>query len=139
MAWSLRRRRCQHRPSRYSRHAASGWEHQQNLHRRRGPAAGREQSDRVGSISKTFTAAAVLQQVENSQIGLDTPIGHYLPQLVPGERGNRITVRMLINHTSGLAEYLPYAYPSFKALPALADTTPESVDGGKKGGCTGSR
>jgi D-alanyl-D-alanine carboxypeptidase len=69
---------------------------------------------RVGSITKTFTAAAVLQQIESGQIGLDAPIGHYLPRLVPGERGHTITVRMLINHTSGLAEYLPYAYPSLK-------------------------
>ena len=83
---------------------------------------------RVGSITKTFTAAAVLQQVEGGQIGLDSPIGRYLPRLVPGERGDAITVRMLINHTSGLAEYLPYAYPSLKAFPALADTTPESLD-----------
>jgi D-alanyl-D-alanine carboxypeptidase len=35
---------------------------------------------------------------------------------------------MLINHTSGLAEYLPYAYPSLKAFPALADTGPQSLD-----------
>ena len=83
---------------------------------------------RVGSITKTFTAAAVLQQVESGQIGLDKPISHYLPQLVPGERGGTITVRMLINHTSGLAEYLPYAYPSLKAFPSLADTTPQSLD-----------
>ncbi|MEU9994195.1 serine hydrolase domain-containing protein [Streptomyces sp. NPDC050848] len=83
---------------------------------------------RVGSITKTFTAAAVLQQVESGQIGLDTPIGRYLPGLVPGERGDAITVRMLINHTSGLAEYLPYAYPSLKAFPALADTGPQSLD-----------
>ena len=83
---------------------------------------------RVGSITKTFTAAAVLQQVESGQIGLDTPIGHYLPQLVPGERGNAITVRMLINHTSGMAEYLPYAYLSLKAFPRLSDTTPKSLD-----------
>jgi D-alanyl-D-alanine carboxypeptidase len=83
---------------------------------------------RVGSISKTFTAATVLQQVESGQIGLDTPIGHYLPRLVPGERGNTITVRMLINHTSGLAEYLPHAYPSLKPFPRLAYTTPQSLD-----------
>ncbi|MFJ4427189.1 serine hydrolase domain-containing protein [Streptomyces bobili] len=83
---------------------------------------------RVGSITKTFTAAAVLQQVESGRIGLDTPIGRYLPKLVPGERGEAITVRMLINHTSGLAEYLPYAYPSLKAFPALADTGPQSLD-----------
>ncbi|KOG49969.1 hydrolase [Streptomyces virginiae] len=83
---------------------------------------------RVGSITKTFTAAAVLQQVESGRIGLDVPIGRYLPKLVPGERGAAITVRMLLNHTSGLAEYLPHAYPSLKAFPALADTGPESLD-----------
>ena len=83
---------------------------------------------RVGSITKTFTAAAILQQVEAGQIGLDTPIGHYLPELVPGQRGEAITVRMLINHTSGLAEYLPYIYPSLKAFPSLKDTTPQSLD-----------
>ncbi|WP_226899570.1 serine hydrolase domain-containing protein [Nonomuraea phyllanthi] len=83
---------------------------------------------RVGSITKTFTAAAVLRQVESGRIGLDTPIGHYLPRLVPGERGESVTVRMLINHTSGFPEYLPYAYPSLKAFPVLADTTPESLD-----------
>jgi D-alanyl-D-alanine carboxypeptidase len=37
-------------------------------------------------------------------------------------------VRMLINHTSGLAEYLPYAYPSLKPFPKLAETTPKSLD-----------
>ncbi len=83
---------------------------------------------RVGSITKTFTAAAVLRQVEGGQIGLDSPISRYLPRLVPGERGDAITARMLINHTSGLADYLPYAYPSLKAFPFLADTRPESLD-----------
>jgi D-alanyl-D-alanine carboxypeptidase len=83
---------------------------------------------RIGSITKTFTAAAVLQQVERGRIGLDTPIGRYLPKLVPGDRGDAITVRMLINHTSGLAEYLPYAYPSLKAYPVLTDTGPQSLD-----------
>ncbi|MET8032183.1 serine hydrolase domain-containing protein [Streptomyces sp. NPDC005345] len=83
---------------------------------------------RVGSITKTFTAAAVMQQVESGRIGLDAPIGKYLPELVPGARGDAITVRMLINHTSGLAEYLPYAYPSLKAFPVLADTGPQSLD-----------
>ncbi|WP_227981262.1 serine hydrolase domain-containing protein [Nocardia spumae] len=89
---------------------------------------GAEMRHRVGSITKTFTAAAVLQQVDNGAIALDTPIGHYLPHLVPGPRGGEITVRMLINHTSGLAEYLPRAYPSLAAFPALADTTPKSLD-----------
>ncbi|MFE0187914.1 serine hydrolase domain-containing protein [Streptomyces sp. NPDC058989] len=83
---------------------------------------------RVGSITKTFTAAAVLQQVESGQIGLDLPIGRYLPRLVPKERGDAITVRMLMNHTSGFAEYLPYAYPSLKAYPVVADTRPQSLE-----------
>ncbi|MEV6957398.1 serine hydrolase domain-containing protein [Streptomyces sp. NPDC051183] len=83
---------------------------------------------RVGSITKTFTAAAVLQQVESGRIGLDAPIGRYLPKLVPGLRGEAITVRMLLNHTSGLAEYLPYAYPSLKAFPDLANISPQSLD-----------
>jgi D-alanyl-D-alanine carboxypeptidase len=83
---------------------------------------------RVGSITKPFTVAAVMQLVEGGQIGLDAPIGRYLPKLVPGERGDAITVRMLINHTSGLAEYLPYVYPSLKPFPALADTRPQSLD-----------
>ncbi|MEU6819253.1 serine hydrolase domain-containing protein [Streptomyces atriruber] len=83
---------------------------------------------RVGSITKTFTTAAILQQVESGLIGLDAPIGRYLPKLVPGERGDTITVRMLINHTSGLAEYLPYAYPSLKAFPDLAEIGPQSLD-----------
>ncbi|GAA3668133.1 serine hydrolase domain-containing protein [Nonomuraea antimicrobica] len=83
---------------------------------------------RVGSITKTFTVAAVMQLVEGGQIGLDAPIGRYLPKVVPGERGDAITVRMLINHTSGLAEYLPYVYPSLKAFPAVADTRPQSLD-----------
>jgi D-alanyl-D-alanine carboxypeptidase len=87
-----------------------------------------EMRHRVGSITKTLTAAAVLQQVERGQIGLDAPLARYLPRLVPGERGDTITVRMLINHTSGLAEYLPYAYPSLAAFPALGDTTPHSLD-----------
>ena len=87
-----------------------------------------EMRHRVGSISKTFVAAAVLQLVEKGEIGLDMPIGYYLPRLVPGERGAAITVRMLMNHTSGLAEYLPYAYPSLKAFPSLGKTTPESLE-----------
>ncbi|WP_459547810.1 serine hydrolase domain-containing protein [Nocardia sp. X0981] len=83
---------------------------------------------RVGSITKTFTAAAVMQQVEQGRIGLDAPIGDYLPRLVPGERGAKITVRMLLNHTSGLAEYLPYAFPSLGGFPSPAGLSPESLE-----------
>ncbi|MFF8594621.1 serine hydrolase domain-containing protein [Streptomyces sp. NPDC015220] len=67
---------------------------------------------RVGSISKTFTAVAVLQQVERGRIRLDAPIGDYLPDLIPGQRGRQITVRMLLNHTSGIGDYVIGAFPS---------------------------
>lgn len=77
---------------------------------------------RVGSISKTLTAVAVLQQVERGSIRLDAPISEYLPGLVPGERGRGVTVRMLLNHTSGIGDYVLSAFPS------LARNSPTSLD-----------
>jgi D-alanyl-D-alanine carboxypeptidase len=77
---------------------------------------------RIGSVTKTFTAAAVLRQVERGAVALDDPIGRYLPHLVPGERGAAITVRMLINHTGGIPDYLPWAFPSMQTMsPASLD------------------
>ncbi|MGW3204124.1 serine hydrolase domain-containing protein [Streptomyces sp. NPDC001135] len=67
---------------------------------------------RVGSVSKAFTSVALLQQVERGRLRLDAPIGDYLPDLVPGERGHEITVRMLLNHTSGIGDYIVGAFPS---------------------------
>ncbi|MEU8786534.1 serine hydrolase domain-containing protein [Streptomyces sp. NPDC048637] len=67
---------------------------------------------RLGSLTKAFTAVAVLQQVDAGRIDLDAPIARYLPDLVPGERGRKITVRMLLNHTSGIADYILGAFPS---------------------------
>ncbi|MEJ8645728.1 serine hydrolase domain-containing protein [Streptomyces sp. MS1.HAVA.3] len=70
---------------------------------------------RVGSVTKSFTAVAVLQQSAKGRIDLDGPVGDHLPELLPGERGRKVTVRMLLNHTSGIAEYVPEAFPSLKA------------------------
>ncbi len=67
---------------------------------------------RVGSITKTFVSVAILQQVARGAIDLDAPIGRYLPDLVPGDRGQRITVRMLLNHTSHIGDYVAPAFPS---------------------------
>ncbi|GAB1640473.1 serine hydrolase domain-containing protein [Krasilnikovia sp. MM14-A1259] len=60
---------------------------------------------RIGSISKTFLATTVLQLTGEHKIGLDTPIGRYLPALVPAALGRQVTVRMLLNHTSGIGDY----------------------------------
>ncbi|MCO1580429.1 beta-lactamase family protein [Crossiella sp. SN42] len=60
---------------------------------------------RVGSQTKTFTAAVVLQLVDEGKVALDEPIERYLPGLVQGNGydGNRITVRQLLQHTGGVA------------------------------------
>lgn len=57
---------------------------------------------RIGSVTKSFTAAAVLQLVGQGRIGLDDPIGPYFPRQTGGDR---ITIRHLLNHTSGLPNY----------------------------------
>ncbi|KOT30715.1 beta-lactamase [Streptomyces rimosus subsp. rimosus] len=67
---------------------------------------------RVGSNTKTVTATLVLQQVADKRIGLDDTVEQWLPGLVKG--GKDITVRMLLNHTSGLGDFLltPQFLPS---------------------------
>lgn len=57
----------------------------------------------IGSISKQFVAAAALQLVEEGKLGLDDGIHEYLPYL-PGEWLG-ITMRQLLNHTSGIPDY----------------------------------
>ena len=77
------------------------------------PMSGRDvpSRPRCGSASaaspKSFTAAPIVQQVAAGRIRLDAPIGAHLPKLVPGARSKRTMVRMLLNHTCGMAEYLP--------------------------------
>jgi D-alanyl-D-alanine carboxypeptidase len=71
-----------------------------------GPPRTRDQRFRVGGVTKAFTAAIVLLLAEEGKLGLDDPLGRFLPGVVPG--GNRITVRELLNHTSGLANFTDY-------------------------------
>lgn len=64
---------------------------------------------RVASISKSFTAVAVLQLVDQGRLGLDTPVEDVLPPDVPvaGHAGWRsVTVRDLLTHTAGFEERL---------------------------------
>ncbi|TDO54746.1 D-alanyl-D-alanine carboxypeptidase [Kribbella sp. VKM Ac-2527] len=56
----------------------------------------------IGSTTKTFTATVVLQLVAEGKVGLDAPVANYLPKL---GLDRRITVRMLLQHTSGLFNY----------------------------------
>ncbi len=57
----------------------------------------------IGSISKMFAAAAVMKLTEEGKVDLDTPVIKYLPEFkMADKRYKNITVRMLLNHSSGL-------------------------------------
>jgi D-alanyl-D-alanine carboxypeptidase len=58
---------------------------------------------RVGSVTKTFVATVVLQLVGEGKLRLTDTVERWLPGVVPN--GRRITVRLLLNHMSGLFDY----------------------------------
>jgi D-alanyl-D-alanine carboxypeptidase len=78
----------------------------------------------IGSITKQFTAAAILRLAERGALSLDDPIEKFVPEFDP--RGRTITVRRLLNHTSGVPRdwYKPAGEPS---SPFLTGTTREQV------------
>ncbi len=61
----------------------------------------------VGSISKQFTAAAIMLLVEQGKLTLDDPVSKFLPGLT---RADEVTVRMVLSHTSGYQDYWPEDY-----------------------------
>ncbi|WP_369383751.1 serine hydrolase domain-containing protein [Streptomyces sp. cg36] len=65
---------------------------------------------RIASNTKTFTAVVVLQLVAEGKVGLDASVDTYLPGLVRGTGidGRNITVRQLLQHTTGLPEYFEH-------------------------------
>jgi D-alanyl-D-alanine carboxypeptidase len=93
---------------------------------------------RAGSVTKTFVATVVLQLVGEGRLSLDEPVERWLPGLLT--TGSTVTVRQLLNHTSGLFDYT--ADPAVLAgvtqnrvfrpreLVAIAETHPSSVPPG---------
>jgi D-alanyl-D-alanine carboxypeptidase len=61
----------------------------------------------IGSISKQFTAAAILMLQEQGKLSLDDPVGKYIPGLT---RGDEVTIRQVLSHTSGYQDYWPEDY-----------------------------
>jgi D-alanyl-D-alanine carboxypeptidase len=63
---------------------------------------------RIASNTKMFVTSVVLQLVAEGKMSLDATVEHYLPGVIKGNGydGTKITVRQLLQHTSGLAEYL---------------------------------
>jgi CubicO group peptidase (beta-lactamase class C family) len=73
----------------------------------------------IGSISKQFTAAAVLLLAERGKLALDDPVSRFVPNLT---RGNEVTIRQLLSHTSGYQDYWPQDYvPPFMLQSITAD------------------
>lgn len=58
---------------------------------------------RIASVTKTFVATVVLQLVGEGRLRIDEPVAQHLPGVLAN--GDRITVRQLLNHTSGLPDY----------------------------------
>jgi D-alanyl-D-alanine carboxypeptidase len=75
----------------------------------------------VGSISKQFTAAAILLAQEAGKLSLDDTVAKYFPDLT---RASEITIRQLLSHTSGYEDYAPqdYIIPEWRQ-----PTTPQSI------------
>jgi D-alanyl-D-alanine carboxypeptidase len=61
----------------------------------------------IGSISKQFTAATVLLLQQEGKLSLDDPVAKYIPGLT---RGNEVTIRQLLSHTSGYQDFWPQDY-----------------------------
>jgi CubicO group peptidase (beta-lactamase class C family) len=61
----------------------------------------------IGSISKQFTAAAILLLQEEGKLSLDDAVAKYVPGLT---RGSEVTIRQILSHTSGYQDYWPEDY-----------------------------
>ncbi|MEU2621170.1 serine hydrolase domain-containing protein [Streptomyces sp. NPDC007157] len=72
-----------------------------------GPGIARADHFRAGSITKTFIATVVLQLAAEHRLSLSDPVERHLPGLLRGRDtdGRRITLRALLSHTSGLADF----------------------------------
>nr|WP_317623391.1 serine hydrolase domain-containing protein [Streptomyces noursei] len=79
---------------------------------------------RIGSSTKTFTATLVLQLVAEGKLGLDAPAVDHLPQF---ELDRRITVRMLLQHTSGVFNFTGEYYEDGTFAPGIPWQGPEFV------------
>ena len=75
----------------------------------------------IGSISKQFTATAILLLAERGKLSLDDTVGRWLPELT---EANRVTLRQILSMTSGYEDYWPQDY----VMPGmLLPTTPRQI------------
>ncbi|WP_169816155.1 serine hydrolase domain-containing protein [Nocardia miyunensis] len=76
---------------------------------------------RIGCVTKSFTATAVLQQIDSGRVGFDDTLEPFVPGIPNGER---ITIKQLLNMTSGVANFV--GAPDW--LPTQEDLSFDSVD-----------
>jgi CubicO group peptidase (beta-lactamase class C family) len=84
---------------------------------------------RIGSLTKQFTAAAVMKLVEDGRVKLDDPLNTYVPF---GDAGAHITLHHLLSHTSGIANYTDNG--AFMAHTGEPHTREQMLDVIRKGG-----
>jgi CubicO group peptidase (beta-lactamase class C family) len=70
----------------------------------------------VGSISKQFTAAAILLLEQQGKLSVDDPVSKFIPELT---RANEVTIRMLLSHTAGYQDFWPEDY----LMPPMREAT----------------
>ena len=82
----------------------------------------------IGSLTKQFTASAVMTLAQNGKLkSLDKPISQLLPKLKLPSAWSAITVRELLNQTSGLADYTGIANTNPDTDPFLKHYTPQEI------------
>ncbi len=84
-------------------------------------AATAEMRYSIGSISKQFTAAAILLLQQQGKLSLDDAVGQYVPGLT---RGDEVTIRQILSHTSGYQDYWPEDY---LMTPMVKPTTAQQI------------
>jgi D-alanyl-D-alanine carboxypeptidase len=85
---------------------------------------------RVGSVTKTFVATVLLQLADEGKLGLDDTVARHLPGALP--EGSPITVRQVLDHTSGLFDYAGAGIPGwsvrdYRPRETLYDQTPQEL------------
>ncbi|MFI6321685.1 serine hydrolase domain-containing protein [Nonomuraea sp. NPDC050556] len=83
---------------------------------------------RIGSVTKTFVATVVLQLADEGKLALDDPIDKHLP----GTLGRPVTVRQVLDHTSGVFDYAGAGIPGwsvrdYRPVETLYDQTPQEL------------
>ncbi len=74
---------------------------------------------KIGSVSKQFTATAILMLAEQGKLSLDDPVSRFMPDLM---RAKEVSIRQLLSHTSGYQDYWPQDYvPPFMLTTITAD------------------